>query len=328
MPTAPPLIGSYSAPAVKRGDRVTCLYRDRDCTVTTLSDAPLPWPRVQPCDQRGGCGLWVNDELATAIRTESAAALRYWFGVSSGVVWKWRKSFGVGGHATTQGSKKAIRAAAKKGAAGVKAKVWTDAELDAKSALSKALRLRPPDRWKGRGGWTADEVKLLAIHSDAELAAEIGRSVAAVRGKRRAVALAGAQVILNASSQSAREVVVSEPRPTFYVAVVGALPEYDSSPAAARAAERLAAWLDKATVRAREHNRLGLVTFAHGVGAPWAKARGHSIILIPRFGGTVTAEKELIEFADAVVVVGNPASWKRLVRFAEEAGKPVRFCGG
>ena len=98
--------------------------------------------------------------------------------------------------------------------------------------------------------------------------------------------------------------------------------DHDSSPEATRDAERLPAWLDKATARARENNRLGLVTFTYGPGAPWAKARGHSIILIPRFGGTVTAERELIEFADAVVVVGNPAPWKRSVRFAEEAGKP------
>ena len=39
----------------------------------------------------------------------------------------------------------------------------------------------------------------------------------------------------------------------------------------------------------------------------------------------VTAEREVIECADAVVVVGNAAPWKRLVWFASEAGKPARF---
>ena len=119
-----------------------------------------------------------------------------------------------------------------------------------------------------------------------------------------------------------------QPRPTFRVAVVGALPDHDRAPEATRAAERLAAWLDGVMVRAGERNRLSLVTFTHGPGAAWAKARGYSMILIPRLGGTVTAERELIEFADTVVVVGNPTPWKRLVRFASQAGKPVRFCGG
>ena len=87
---------------------------------------------------------------------------------------KWRKAFSVNGHATTRGSACAIRAAARRGTAALKAKVWTDAELDAKSARSIALSLRPPDRWKGRGGWSADEVKLLDTHTDAlELAAPI-----------------------------------------------------------------------------------------------------------------------------------------------------------
>jgi len=95
----PPLLGKYEPPAVKKGERVTCLYRDCDCTVTSWTDAPISWPRVQPREQLDGSGLWVNDELARAIRTESAVTLHYWFGVSAGVVWKWRKVFGVGGQA-------------------------------------------------------------------------------------------------------------------------------------------------------------------------------------------------------------------------------------
>src|SRR5262245_32276512 len=130
---APKLIGTYEPPAVKQGERVTCLYRDQDCVVTSWSDARIMWPRVQPRGQRGGCGLWVNGTLARAIQTESAAALGSWFGVSVTVVWRWRKEFGVGGRATTPGSRRAIRSAAVRGAAAMKAKVWTDEELDAKA---------------------------------------------------------------------------------------------------------------------------------------------------------------------------------------------------
>src|SRR5262245_8755265 len=117
----PTLLGTYSPPSVKKGERVACLYRDCDCTVTSWSDAPISLPRAQPCGQRGGCGLWVNATLVKAIRTESAVALRHWLGVSVGVVWKWRKAFGVGGRATTRGSRIAIHAAAVKGAAAIKA---------------------------------------------------------------------------------------------------------------------------------------------------------------------------------------------------------------
>jgi len=56
MPKRPHLIGTYTAPAVRIGERVDCLFRDCLCEVTSISDAPIPWPRVQPRNQRGGWG--------------------------------------------------------------------------------------------------------------------------------------------------------------------------------------------------------------------------------------------------------------------------------
>jgi hypothetical protein len=37
----------------------------------------------------------LDDELARAVRTESAEAVRYWWGVSEGVVHRWRKFLDV-----------------------------------------------------------------------------------------------------------------------------------------------------------------------------------------------------------------------------------------
>jgi transposase-like protein len=185
MPTAPPLIGTYTPPVVRVGNRVTCLYRDTDCVVTSVSDAPVPWPRVQPTEHRGGSGLWVCAELVNAIRTESAASLKHHFGVSAGVVWRWRKAFGVGGRATTKGSKRAIRAAAKKGATAVKEKVWTDDELDAKAATAKRLGLKPGPRWTPeRGGWTAEQIARLGSDHDKVIAKKLGRTRSAVTTQR------------------------------------------------------------------------------------------------------------------------------------------------
>jgi transposase-like protein len=183
MPTAPPLIGSYAAPAVRRGEVVTCLYRDCDCLVTVMSDAPIPWPRVQPRGKQGGSGLWVNDELCRAIRTESAEALKYHFGVSASVVWKWRKQFGVGGRATTAGSKLAILGAAEKGAVAVKEKEWTAKERRARSRLSKQLGLKPTGRWKGKE-WTEEQLALLGTDHDEAIAKKLGRTRTAVTAQR------------------------------------------------------------------------------------------------------------------------------------------------
>jgi hypothetical protein len=89
--------------------------------------------------------------LVRAIRTESAAALMYWFGVGEKAVWRWRQAFLDGkGKFRTPGSKAAHREASQAGAEGIKAKVWTEEELDACSDRSKRLGLRP-NRWKKAG---------------------------------------------------------------------------------------------------------------------------------------------------------------------------------
>jgi len=163
---------------------VTCLYRDAACVVTTLHDAPIPWRRVRVRGGRGGSGLRVSDEVVRAIRTESAVALRFWFGVSVGVVWRWRKRFNDGSHNSTPGSKAAHLAASRAGARATREREFTEAECDARAETSKRLGLRPPRRWATAGGWTAAELALLGTDTDAAVAARIGRTELAVRVKR------------------------------------------------------------------------------------------------------------------------------------------------
>src|SRR5262249_42479201 len=123
------LHGPYRAPELRRGDSATCLFRDRDVVVTGLSEAPLSWPRCLPIGRRGHPSLLVEEELARAIRHESAAAIGYWWGVSEGVVWRWRRAFGIG-RADTEGSRRLVQAAAKAGAEAMQAKVWTEEERE------------------------------------------------------------------------------------------------------------------------------------------------------------------------------------------------------
>src|SRR5262249_39086450 len=122
------LFGPYQAPALKRGDRATCLFKDCDVVVTGWTDARISWPRCRPRHvPRSHPSLLVNEELARAIRHESAAAIRHWWGVGVGVVWRWRRAFGVG-RTNNEGSARLMRAAAELGATAAAAREWTEEE--------------------------------------------------------------------------------------------------------------------------------------------------------------------------------------------------------
>jgi hypothetical protein len=89
------LHGPPEAPPLKCGDRAVCLFRDCEVVITSWTDARIPWPRCRAIGMRGGWGLLVDEELARAVRTESAAALMYWWRGSSTAVFNWRQALGV-----------------------------------------------------------------------------------------------------------------------------------------------------------------------------------------------------------------------------------------
>jgi hypothetical protein len=91
------LFGPYKPPALRRGDRARCLFRDATVVSTSRTDAPIPWPRCRAVDGPGsGSGLLVDAELARAVRHESAAAVMHWWGRSKTAVQNWRRALGVG----------------------------------------------------------------------------------------------------------------------------------------------------------------------------------------------------------------------------------------
>jgi hypothetical protein len=179
------LHGPYHAPALRKGDRTNCLYRDCEVVVTSWTDAPIPWPRCRSVEhKRSGPGLLVDDELLRAIRTESAAAVGHWWKVSVSVVWSWRRSFSVD-KVNNEGSNRLVRAAAEKGAEAIKAKEWTAEERDAQRqrAIDNDLQrhLRALVR---EDTWTEEEIALLGQLSDNEVERRTGRTGDAVRQKR------------------------------------------------------------------------------------------------------------------------------------------------
>src|SRR5438105_3394335 len=68
-----------------------------------------------------GSGLLVTEEMVRGIHTESAEAIKFWFGVSANAVWNWRRAFNVG-QWDTEGSRRLHQALSENGAAKLRGK--------------------------------------------------------------------------------------------------------------------------------------------------------------------------------------------------------------
>lgn len=90
----PPLrfvAGPYLPPEVGVGQTVECA-RYGAVRIVGWSQGPLPWPQ---CHIKGPRSLILFEDLARAVRIESAVAVAIAWGVSGYSVNKWRKSLGV-----------------------------------------------------------------------------------------------------------------------------------------------------------------------------------------------------------------------------------------
>jgi hypothetical protein len=184
------LFGPYQAPPLKRGDRTHCLYRDGLVIVTGWTDAPIPWPRCRALDSPGGgSGLLVDEELARAVRHESAAAVMFWWGSSMGAVCRWRKALGVS-RTGNEGTARLVQAAAELGAAELRGQALPPDQVKRRRRTAAELGLGR-NLVLGYHGplWTAQEFALLGTLPDAEVTRRTGRTPNAVRQMRERLGL-------------------------------------------------------------------------------------------------------------------------------------------
>src|SRR5262249_45501703 len=145
----------------------------------------ISWPRCRADGTRGGgSGLLLDAELADAVRHESAEAIMYWWGVSAGVVWRWRQALGVT-RTNNGGSQRLIQPAADHGAAARPERGLSDEECDERSRRARELGL---GRYLQTGyhgpRWTRAQLRLLGKEPDEVVAGKVGRTPNAVRVKR------------------------------------------------------------------------------------------------------------------------------------------------
>jgi hypothetical protein len=184
MPTIPDkcrlMHGPYQAPDLRVGDRADCLLRGT-VVITSWTDARISWPRCRRPVGKSRPSVLLDSELARAVRAEAAAAVMYWWGVSDGVIHRWRKFLDVT-RTNNPGTRRLVQA----GAETQQARVWTDAERQAKREAAHRLNLRKSLVLGYHGAWwTDEELALLGTLPDAEVAARTGRTASAVRVKRQ-----------------------------------------------------------------------------------------------------------------------------------------------
>jgi hypothetical protein len=137
-----------------------------------------------PVGRRSRPALIVTEELARAVRGESAKAIRWWWGVGVKTVWRWRCSLGVT-RKNNPGTIALMRQASEKGASVVRGKRLSEEDIERRGRTALELnlgRMLVPGYHGPR--WADEQLMLLGMMTDDEAAQAIGRSVAAVRVMR------------------------------------------------------------------------------------------------------------------------------------------------
>jgi hypothetical protein len=164
------LFGPYSTPRFRYGRKIDCEVRG-EVIIVGLSDGRIPWP-LGYVKGNSNRALIVYGALAKAVRTESAVAVCYWWGVTAQTISKWRGVMGVG--SDTDGSRELRREHGKRNIKTVGPRLWSkahDPERAAKIAAAKRGKSRPPHVIEamrkaniGRKLSAAHRAKLVEVH--------------------------------------------------------------------------------------------------------------------------------------------------------------------
>jgi hypothetical protein len=202
--------GPYRTPRFKLGAIVADEIRG-EVKVIGVSDARIPWPLAFNWAQRS---IVVYGPLTRAIRRESVQAVAYWFGISVEKVRLIRRALGVPAHndGTTRLRKRfaetptfrrmarkawenADRREPTRGMLGKSHSKSTRRKISqamlgrVQSAASRRKRSQSLRRNGTRRHWTAEETALLAELSAREVAERTGRTLSAIRHRRRKLGL-------------------------------------------------------------------------------------------------------------------------------------------
>jgi hypothetical protein len=188
--SVPVLHGRYIPPAVERGDRIDCLVRDCTMVVTGWTDARISWPRgCRGGRSPGSPSIILDDELARAVQHESAAAISYWWGVTTPTVVKWRRALGVD-RRNNAGSQVLIHAATTKARAAVDPVRSPECRRKQReNAIRRRLWELAPRVTRGLE-WTPAHQALIGTMPDRDVAARTGHPLRSVRHMRLKLGIA------------------------------------------------------------------------------------------------------------------------------------------
>ncbi|MBI3411255.1 MAG: hypothetical protein HY040_23210 [Planctomycetes bacterium] len=91
----PLLFGPYRVLFFRPGDEAFCELRGQVVVSRAFHEAPIGvWPKGRRRGERAAAIILFGD-LVQAVRNEAAATIRYWWGVGTDRIWKWRRALDV-----------------------------------------------------------------------------------------------------------------------------------------------------------------------------------------------------------------------------------------